>query len=78
MDYTNQGKMKSVPLRTWKKIAHQSQRPNEEGQPSSMDRLPDLDITEVSLNKRQCMDFCYSHNKVNFEVVAGSQHHQVQ
>ena len=37
-----------------------------------------IDLDEVTLNKRQCLDFSYSHDKENFEVVAGSQHHRAQ
>lgn len=51
-DCTNLSVGKSVPLRTWKKIARQSQKSNVDKQPSSMDRRSDMDFTKVALNKR--------------------------
>ena len=75
---SNQCVVKSVPLRTWKKIARLSQQSDVDKQPSSLERRPKIDLDEITLNKRQCMDFSYSHDKENFEVVAGSQHHRAQ
>ena len=77
-DCTNHSVVKSIPLRTWKKIARLSQQSDVDRQPSNLERRPEIDPDEVTLNKRQCMDFSYSHNKENFEVVAGSQHHRAQ
>ena len=75
---SNQCVVKSVPLRTWKKIARLSQQSDVEKQPSSLERRPEIDLNEITLNKRQCMDFSYSHDMENIEVVSGSQHHQAQ
>ena len=75
---SNQCAVKSVPLRTWKKIACLSQQSDVEKQPSSLERRPEIDLDEITLNKRQCMDFSYSHDRENIEVVSGSQHHQAQ
>ena len=77
-DCTNLSVVKSVPLRTWKKITCLSQQSDVDKQPSSLERRPEIDLDEVTLNKRQCMDFSYSHDKENFEVVASSQHHRAQ
>ncbi|KAF3974236.1 hypothetical protein CMV_002414 [Castanea mollissima] len=49
---TKQSAVKSVPLRTWKKIARQCQQSDVDKQPSSMERRPEIDIEEVTLNKR--------------------------
>ena len=52
-DCTNKSVVKSAPLRTWKNIACQCQKPDVDKQPSSMDRRPEMDLDEVTLNKRQ-------------------------
>ena len=75
-DCTNHSVVKFVPLRTWKKIARLSQQSDVNKQPSNLERRLEIDPEEVTFNKRQCMDFSYSHYKENFEVVAGSQHHR--
>ena len=77
-DCTNKSVVKSVPLRTWKKIARQCQQSNVDRQLSSMKRHLEMDLEEVTLNKRQCMDFSYSYDEENFELVPGSQHHRAQ
>lgn len=74
-DCINQNVGKLVPVRTWKRIARQCHKSNNDKQLSSMDRRPSMDLDGVTLNKRQCMDFSNSHEHENLEVVAGSQHH---
>ena len=43
---------KSVTLRTWKRVARQSQKANVDKQPSSMDRRPEMDCIKVESNKK--------------------------
>ena len=75
---SNGGVVKSVPLRTWKKIARLRQQSDIEKQPTSLERRPEIDQDDMIVSKRQCMDFSYSQDRENIEVVTGSQHHRAQ
>lgn len=75
-DYTNQGSANPTPTKKWKNLARENKSANNSESLGFIERHPDLVLSEVAVNKRQCMEICYSDNKENFMVVVGSQHQQ--
>ena len=59
-DSTNQGSANLAPTKKWKKLARENKSANNSERLGFMDRRPNLELSEVAVNKRQCMEICYS------------------